>query len=153
MEQPQRRTPPRAVLTAVRLMYAGAALELVALIVAVVSTHSLKSTILGKHPDYTAAQLHDAEVARTVILVIGALIAIGLWLWMARANSRGHSWARVVSAALFGINTLDLLFSLGVARAPGNLTVGVVIWLVGLAAIVMLFRKESGPFFTKPAPS
>ena len=152
-QQPQRLAPPRAVLTAVRLMYAGAALELIALIVAVVSTHSLKSTILEKHPDYTAAQLHDAEVARTVILVIGALIAIGLWLWMARANGRGRSWARVVSAVLFGINTLDLLFSLGVARAPGNLIVGVVIWLVGLAAIVMLFRKESGPFFTQPAPS
>jgi hypothetical protein len=152
-QQPERPTPPRAVLTAVRLMYAGAALELVAVIVAVVSTHSLQSTILGKHPGYTAAQLHDAEVARTVILIIGALIAIGLWLWMARANGRGHSWARVVSAVLFGINTLDLIFSLGVARAPGNLIVGVVIWLVGLAAIVMLFRKESGPFFTKSVPS
>jgi hypothetical protein len=139
--------PPRSVLNAVKLMYAGAALEVLALIIAVVTIGSLKSAILARHPAYTAARLHTAEVARIVPLVIGALIATGLWLWMAWANGRGRNWARVVSAVFFGINTVDLLISLFVVHAVATLVIGVVIWLVGLGAIVLMFSKESGPFY------
>jgi len=149
--EPQPARPPRPVLTAVRLMYAGAALEVLALIVAVVTSGSFKSAIFTTHPDYTPAQLHTAEVARTLPLVAGALITIGLWLWMGWANGRGRSWARIVAAVLFGINTLDLLISLFALRAPADLIVDVVIWLVGLAAIVLLFSKESGPFYQQAA--
>jgi hypothetical protein len=139
--------PPRSVLNAVRLMYAGAALELLALVIAVVTRHSLKLAILIRHPLYSPAQVHHAETARIVPLVIGALIAIGLWLWMAWANSRGRNWARVLSAVFFGINTFDLLISFFVVRATATMIVGVVIWLVGLAAIVLLFSKESALFY------
>jgi hypothetical protein len=52
-------------------------------IIAVVTIGSLKSAILARHPACTTASLHTAEVARTVPLVIGGLIATGLWLWMA----------------------------------------------------------------------
>jgi hypothetical protein len=139
--------PPRSVLNAVRLMYAGAALELLALIIAVATRASLKVAILARHPLYSTAQVHHAEVARAAPLVIGALIAIGLWLWMAWANNRGRNWARVLSAVFFGINTFDLFISFFVVRATATMIVGVVIWLVGLVAIVLLFSKESAPFF------
>lgn len=139
--------PPRSVRNAVKLMYAGAALEVLAVIIAVVTVGSLKSAILARHPAYTAARLHTAEVARTVPLVIGGLIAIGLWLWMAWANGQGRSWARVVSAVLFGINTVDLLASFLLVHAVATPIIGVVIWLVGLGAIMLMFSKESGPFY------
>jgi len=139
--------PPRSVLNAVRLMYAGAALELVALIIAVVTRASLKWAILARHPLYNPAQVDHAEVARAVPLVIGALIATGLWLWMAWANGRGRNWARVLSAVFFGISTFDLFMSFFVVRATATMIVGLVIWLVGLAAIVLLFSPESAPFF------
>jgi hypothetical protein len=142
--------PPRSVVRAVRLMYAGAAIELVALIVAIISRNSLKSAILKLHPHYTTLQLHHAEVLRTSALVIGAIIAVGLWLWMAAANSRGLSWARIVSAVFFGINTLALIISVTTARAVATLIVGIVIWLVGLATIVLLFNRESSPFYNRP---
>ncbi len=141
--------PPRPVLSAVRLMYAGAVLEVLALIITLSTVGSLKSAILTRHPTYTAAQLHSAEVARTVPLAVGAVITTGLWLWMARANGRGHSWARVVSAVFFGINTLDLLVSFFLVHAAATLIIGLVIWLVGLAAIVLIFRKDSGPFYNQ----
>lgn len=146
-QEPEQIQPPRSVLNAVKLMYAGAALEVLAVIIAVVTIGSLKSAILARHPAYTAASLHTAEVARTVPLVIGGLIAIGLWLWMAWANGKGRSWARVVSAVFFGINTLDLLISLLMVHAVATLIIGVVIWLVGLGAIALLFGKESGSFY------
>ena len=96
-QDPEQIQPPRSVLNAVKLMYAGAALEVLAVIIAVVTIGSLKSAVLGKHPAYTAASLHTAEVARTVPLVIGGLIAIGLWLWMAWANGKGQGWVRDVT--------------------------------------------------------
>jgi uncharacterized RDD family membrane protein YckC len=148
-QEPEQIRPPRSVLKAVKLMYAGAALEVIAVIIAVVTIGSLKSAILARHPAYTAAQLHSAEVARTVPLVIGGLIAIGLWLWMAWANGKGRSWARIVSAVFFGINTLDLLISLLQVHAVATLIIGVVIWLVGLGAIVLIFSKESGAFYNR----
>jgi len=141
--------PPRTVANAVRLMYAGAALEVLALIVALVTRASLKSAILRSHPGYTSAQLHTAELARTIPLIIGALAAVGLWLWMAWANGNGRNWGRVVSAVFFGINTLDLLLSFGLVHAVATEIVGLIIWLVGLAAIILLFSKESTPFYTR----
>jgi hypothetical protein len=86
-------------------MWVGAALEVLAVILALATIGSLKSVILARHPAYTAAELHTAEVARTVPLVIGGLIAIALWLWMAWANAGGRNWARVLSAVFFGVNT------------------------------------------------
>jgi hypothetical protein len=146
-QQPQHIQPPRSVLNAVRLMYAGAALEVLVVIVAVVTIGSSKSAILARHPGYTSAQLHTAEVARTVPLVIGGLIGVGLWLWMAWANGTGRNWARVVAAVFFGINTLDLLISIFVVHAVSTLIVGAVVWLVGLGAIVLIFNKDSSPFY------
>jgi hypothetical protein len=150
---PEPAQQPRSVRTAVRLMCLAAVVEVVALIVALLTRGSLKAAILRKHPHYTAAQLHTAETAQTTILIVGALIAVVLWLWMAWANNRGRNWARILSAVLFGIDTLDLLVSFATARGVGDLIVGLVLWLIGLAVIVLLFRKESAPFFARrPAP-
>jgi predicted tellurium resistance membrane protein TerC len=68
---------------------------------------------------------------------------------MAWANDRGRRWARIVAAVLFTINTLDLLLSIDVVHAIATVIVGAVIWVVGLAVIVLLFRKESAPFYQR----
>ncbi|HTA00710.1 MAG TPA: hypothetical protein VK802_10045 [Streptosporangiaceae bacterium] len=146
-EEPEHVRPPRAVLSAVRLMYAGAALEVLAIIVAVLTIGSLRSAIFRAHPDYTTAQLHTAEAARTLPLIVGAAITIGLWLWMAWANRSGRSWARAISAGFFGINTVDLLISFSLAHGTATLIMALLIWLVGLAAIALIFSKGSGPFY------
>jgi hypothetical protein len=65
-------------------------------------------------------------------------------------NGKGRSWARVVSAVFFGINTVDLLISFSLVHAAATLIIGLVIWLVGLAAIVLIFSKGSGPFYMQP---
>ena len=147
-QQVERARPPRTVLSAVRLMYAGAALEVVNLIIALVTRGRLNSVILTAHPHYTSAQLHTAENFRAGILVTGALIAVGAWLWMAWANGSGRSWARGVSVALFVLGTLGLpIISLRTARNAATLIIGMLIWLVGLAVIVLIFNKSSGPFY------
>ncbi len=150
----QRTRLPQSVRRAVGFMYAGAALEAVALIVAIVTASSLKTAILQAHPGDTPSLVHAAEIARTVPLAAGALIAVCLWLWMAWANRQGRPWARVVSAVFFGINTLDLLISFRLLRAAPDLVVGGVIWLAGLAAIVLIFSEDAAPFYdANPAHS
>ena len=142
---------PRSVRTAVRLMILAAGLEVIALILALLTRSALKTAILRRHPHYTATQLHNAQNAQTVVLVVGALIAVALWLWMAWANGRGHNWARILSAVFFGISTLGLVLSFAAGRGVGDIIVGVILWLIGLAVIVLLFRKESAPFFARAA--
>lgn len=155
----QRLQPPRSVANAVKLMYVGAGLDVIELIVNLVTRGSLKSAILKAHPAYTTAQLHAAEISRTASLAIAVLIVVGLWLWMAWANGKGKDWARILSAVFFGISTLSLISSLVlrattdviVNPAAADQVVGALIWLVGLAAIVLLFRRESAPFYHRQA--
>jgi hypothetical protein len=139
---------PSSVRTAVRLMYAGAALDAIGVILGLATSGSLKAAIVkhsSKH--LTATQIHGLEVFSIVGTVVIGLIAIGLWLWMAWANGKGRSWARVLSAVLFGIDTLDLLLSFTRASVIGALILGVLVWLAGLGAIILIFNKESTPFF------
>jgi hypothetical protein len=72
-------------------------------------------------------------------------------MWMAWANRRGRNWARIVSAVFFGINTLDLIISFTQVHVLAPLIVSVLVWLVGLGAIILLFSKESGPYFARSA--
>ena len=60
----------------------------------------------------------------------------------------------------FGINTLSLVVSLVAVHTAATLAghsvatliVGAIIWLVGLAAIVLIFSKDSGIFSKDSGP-
>src|SRR5215469_14192362 len=101
-------TPP-SVLNAVKLMYAGAVISAVEIIVSFTTIGGLKSAIHQRYPHYTAAQVHTVEAASITGLVVSGLLSVGLWILMARLNQSGRSWARIVASVLFGINTLQLV--------------------------------------------
>ena len=150
-EPPQRPAAPTSVQTAVKLMYAGAALSLIELVVSLVTISSLKSAILKKFPHYTTAQVHSAEVAIVVGVVIEAVIAIGLWLWMARANAAGRNYARITGTVLFVVYTLFLLLDLRRPSVGIGLIFAALVWLAGLGAVIMLWRRESSEYFSPRA--
>ena len=150
-EPQQRPSAPNSVQTAVKLMYAGAALSLIELVVSLVTISSLKSAILKKFPNYTSAQVHSAEVAIVVGVVIEAVIAIGLWLWMARANAAGRNYARITGTVLFVVYTLFLLLDLRRPSVGIGLVFSLLVWLAGLGAVIMLWRRESSDYFTPRA--
>jgi hypothetical protein len=145
--EPQRSGPPSTVLTAVKLMYAGAAVSAISLIVTLVTISSLKAAIRKKSPNLTASQFHAAEVITVGAAVVIGLIGIALWLWMAWANKAGKNWARITSTVFFGLSTLGLLGSLAQAGTLLSRLVSLVSWLVGLGAIIMLWRRESSEYF------
>jgi hypothetical protein len=139
--------PPQPVRTAVRLMYVGAALSAIEIIIGLVTISSLKSAIRSQYPGYTSSQLHTAEVVGVTTVVVIGLIAIGLWLWMAWANGAGKNWARIVATVFFGLNTIDLLTLVARPHATFGLVLAIVVWLVGLGAILLLWQRESSAYF------
>ena len=135
------------------LMYAGAALSAISLIVVVASRHSIETVIRkASATTLTQNQVHQLAIAAITIAAVESLIAIGLWLLMAWANRGGKSWGRIMASVLFGLNTLFLLLGFTRASASLSLAFSILVWLIGLAAIVLLWRKESSEYFATPRP-
>jgi hypothetical protein len=146
--------PPRAVLGAVLLMCAGAAASLAAQITMVVTTGSIHSAVLHQYPAFTAAQWHGV-LSELAIKEIGALVCIGVWLWLAWANSRAHDWARMVFGAFYGLICLSLLAALSQGApvyAPADFAVGMVEWLTATAALVLIYCRPASPYY-RPEPA
>jgi hypothetical protein len=145
--EPARPGPPTSVVQAVRLMYAGAVVSAVSLVVGLATTGSLRTALHKSDPSLTPAQLHTAQTALVVGSVAIGLIGIGLWLWMARTNQAGKSWARVVASVLFGLDTLFLLLGLARAGAAAGTLVSILTWLIGGGAVFLLWRKDANEYF------
>jgi hypothetical protein len=151
---------PAPVRTAVRLMYAGAALSLVKVLLDLATEHATRSDELsalkagarrsGVHT--TVSQLNAGITASLALAFVLGLIGAGLWLLVARGSRNGKDWARATGSVFFGLDTLALLIGppdVGI-HGPGAALVKIltgIIWLIGLAAVVCLWRKDSGAFF------
>jgi hypothetical protein len=146
----QRPEAPPSIRMAVRLMYGGAVLSAVSFIVGLATVGSLRQAIIkASNKTLTTSQIHTAEVAGVSVIVVLGLIGVGLWLWMAWANGRGRSWARVIASILFGFNTLGLLSTVIRPAAIGTKIFDVLVWLVGLGAIVYLWRPDASEYYAR----
>jgi hypothetical protein len=146
--EPQRPSAPTPVLQAVKLMYAGAIVSAVSLIITLVTVGSLKTAIHNADPSLSASKLHSAEVAAVAVAIIFGLIGIGLWLWMAYANKAGKNWARITATVFFGLDTLSVLTSFRQAEPVLSRLISILVWLIGLGAIVLLYQRESSAYFS-----
>ena len=152
---PLRPPAPAPVLTAVKLMYAGAAVSAVELIIGlaliIVDT---KAAARGRFLGHSLAAHKPLTIT---VWILFSLVMIALWLWMARANGQGRNWARILSTVLFGLATLQLSgdFTQPVSDAGfgatmlyyGGTALFVAAWLAGAAAVWMLWRPASSAFF------
>jgi len=138
---------PTSVINAVRLMFAGAGVTAIGVIVALTTTGSLRPSIKADNPGFTASQVNvTANIYIATIVVVG-LIGIGLWIWMAFMNKAGKNWARITGTVFFAIATVILLTSFARFGLDGSRIITVIVWLIGLAAVVLLWRRESSDFF------
>jgi hypothetical protein len=145
--EPQRPEPPPAVMKAVKLMYAGAAISTVSLIISLIDVGNTKAAIKKARPSLTAAQVSQLNTFIITLAIVSGVVGIALWLWMARANSQGRNWARIVSTVLFALATLDLF---GVFSQPSTaigLVFPVLTWLAGAGAVFLLWRKDNNSFY------
>ena len=145
--EPERPPAPPSVLNAVKLMYAGAAVSTVSLIVSLVDISGTKAAIRKARPSLSAAQVNQLNTFIISLAIISGVIGIALWLWMARANGQGRNWARIVSTVLFGLATLDLFGVVSQPKTLLGLVFPLLTWLIGAGAVFLLWRGESTTFF------
>ena len=140
-------TPP-PVTRAAQLMYVGAAASLIGIVVNLTTVSALKSAILKRSPNLSPAQVNSAEHVEIGLFIASGLIGAALWLWMAQSCRAGKGWARIVSTVLFAIDTLAVLIT-NAGTAGGGLTraYGLVVWVVGLIAIILLWQRASSGYF------
>jgi uncharacterized protein YqhQ len=150
---PQRGPQPSALLYAVRLMYAGGALGLLGVIFTVAFSGRIKTavgnaarranvTLKSEHKSQlTPSQIHSLESFTIEFLVAVLIIGVLLWVWMAWANNKGSSWARIVATVLFALNTLYLVFA--ASRAAITAIFVGLSWIIGIVTIILLWRRET----------
>lgn len=149
--EPQQLPAPQPVLTAVRLMYAGAIVSAIVFVIGLLTVGATRTALKKAYPKYTAHQISTLVTFDVVIGIVVGLLSIGLWIFIARACLRGRNWARMTGTVLFALDTLLVLLSVSRLRVGPAFLIDVVIWLIGLGAVVLLWRKESSAFFASPA--
>jgi hypothetical protein len=144
---PEPPPPPPSIVNAVKLMYAGAGIAVVDAIVAIVTRHAIKTIIEQRNPAFTPSQVNAATGAAVGVVIVLGLVGAGLWLWMAWANNHGRGWARVLSTIFFAIATLGVFLSFAQAATVIGRILGIIQWAVGLAAIVLIWRRQSSDYY------
>jgi uncharacterized membrane protein len=162
-EPPESGRPPApaSVRNAVRLMYLGAAVSLATVIADLATERITRSAMLsalkagirksgGVLP--TASQFNSGVTDTLALVSVLGLIGVGLWIFVARGSRNGRDWARATASMLFGLDTLAVLIGppdMGI-RGPEATVARIfagIVWLIGLAALAFLWRKDSGAFF------
>jgi hypothetical protein len=109
-------------------------------------------TALGE-TNRAAAQtaIMDTQNAMSGVMVIGfvaGLLGLACWVWLAMATRRGKGWTRVAGTVLLGIYSIAALLVLfGTHRDPGPQFTTILVWALGLAAVIPLWSQQARNFF------
>jgi hypothetical protein len=144
---------PHTVLNAVRLMYLGAVAELVTLIMLLLTEDSIRAAVSHRYPQLTPAQL-DGMNTIFIVDTVGAVLVILAWVCLAWANGRGSQFGRLGAIVGFVLSTAGIVSDLANQApqfAPAAFACACAVWLIGLAAIVNLLRKQSWAYFERRA--
>jgi hypothetical protein len=154
-EPPSPQAPPRpaTVRTAIQVMYAGAAVTLLNMIVEVATLSTTKAGLARRSPGLTASQVHGLGQSLLMGFIAGGVIAAVAWIFIARGCGQGRNWARITGTVLFGLATLDLAGYLTIPFAAAVKVTVLLVWLAGVTAVVLLWRRGSRAFFTGSGPS
>jgi hypothetical protein len=143
--------PPWSIWYAVRLMWAGAVLSLVGVVLAFATIDDVKRKIAADLRDQHKYSQHDVDALSQNLVAsttLGSLLAAVMWLWMARANRAGKRWARAIATTLGALNLAWFAVSItaeGVTVA--QLVLSGLIVLVGVAVLALLWHRDSGDYY------
>lgn len=145
----QRPPVPASVRYAARVMYAGAVVAVINAVVFVMTASATKGAIEAKHPHLSASSVSTLTHIAVIFVAVVALIGAVLFVWIARSCVAGKNWTRITAMALLVLAALGTAYNLG----PGvETTVNVIFTflldLIGLAAVVLLWRRSSSAYFT-----
>ena len=150
---PGRRPIPPTVVNAAKFMYGGAGLAVLGLLAGLGTLHSLRTLIEQQNPNasqsYVSASIGAAVVTLVLLGGLGAL----LWLWMARLTRRGEHRARTLSTIVFVVATVGGIHLISQGETTRlSAALGLIEWVVGLIAIVLLWSTPSRRYFSALGP-
>ena len=146
--KPARAEIPSGAMTAIWLMYAGAAVTTLYTLLGFPAYARLSK--MGTNHPITPLQQQAYDSAGIVLgfVIVAGFMGIAGWLISAQAVSRGRRWGATFGTVLFGIDALVALFVLvGAWGAPVAKALTVVVWAVGLVATIFLWGRESRAFY------
>jgi hypothetical protein len=138
---------PPSVLNAVKVMYVGAATSILGIVIDVLTVSATKRASEKHSHHLTAHQISSSQHVLVIAFIIGGLIGAAAWFFLARSCRGGKNWARITGTVLFALATVDTLGGLGSPIAGAVKIWAIVVWLVGLTAVVFLWRRSSTAFF------
>jgi hypothetical protein len=149
----QRPPAPASVTRAVRIMYLGALASLLGIVIDIVTVHATKTAIERHSHHLTMSQVNSVQHVLVAAFIVGGLIGAAVWIVLARLCQAGKNGARITGTVLFGLATLDTLVGAAAAPIAGAVRIwGLLVWLVGLAAVIFLWQRSSTAFFTGTTP-
>ena len=160
MADPDWERAPQTVRWAVLAMCGGAALT-VAFTVDALAQWYYQEYLPANRPTFVPSDTGLSSIGASPLFAwldgLGGLLICGLWLWPARMAARGHGSARVTATVLFAVPALVVARNAYLHPHIDHVTlVGllfVAALLAGLAAVVLLWHRSSGPYFRGDVPS
>jgi hypothetical protein len=143
----QQLTAPTSVRTAVKIMYAGAGASVLHAIVYVATQGAGKTAIERRYPHMQAGTVSTLTHVTVIAGVIVCLFGAALFMWIARSCKSGRNWARVTAAVLLVLGVLAAVYDLVSPRAAAVTITSFVVCLIGLVAVVLLWRGSSSAYF------
>lgn len=141
---------PRPLSIAVKLMYVGAAIYGINLLLLLLSGGELRDELRqaaeSVDQDVPAEEIDGLVNATYGSLVAALAIGVLLWVWMAWANRRGRLWARIVATILGGINIIFTLFTLTGAITLSSL-IALATVVIAAVALYFMYRPESTAYY------
>ncbi len=139
---------PHTIRLAARVMYIGALASAIQVVVTFVTAGATKTAVARKYPTLSASSVtgvtHFAVIAGAAL----ALIAVVLFVWIARACVEGKNRARVVATVLCAIGILFALIEpFAGARSTGDFIVSYVVYGIGLVSTCILWLSSSSAYF------
>ncbi len=147
LPETQRPPAPASVLTAVKVMYAGAAASILGIVIDILTVTATKTAIQKRSPHLSASQINSSQHVLVAGFIAGGVIAAVVWIVLARVCLQGRNWARITGTVLFALSTVDTLVGLTAPIALAVKLWGALVWLNALTAIVLLWRRGSSAFF------
>ncbi len=151
---PGRRKPgtsevPGAVHTAMRLMYAGFAATGAALILSlVVLGRYSRAANAAKAAGFLRVEHTQSQMAGALLIaVIADVIGLACWAWLKMAARRGQGWTRIGATVLLAGYTIVMLLVVLGTHDPGARFSTLLVWALGLAAVIPLWTQPARQFF------
>jgi NAD/NADP transhydrogenase beta subunit len=153
---PGRRKPmasevPQVVHNAVRLMYAGFAVTVVAFVASLIAFGRYSHNVnVDRDAGLTDAENHQNSMAGAMaIALVTDLLGLICWIWIAAAARRGGGWTRIAGTVLLCVySVITLVVVLGTKNDPGAEFTTVLVWALGVASVIPLWSQPAREFFS-----